>query len=92
LEFIWKELIRLSSEKYFNCDVSLFGFWGINVVRRSGCQEVRGSAHETRTWIVKAMSRNLIPVDQYENLILKIDFCIALINGFIKSIGKTHST
>jgi len=49
----------------------------------------RGSAHETQTWIVKAKSRNLLTVEQSEKLLSKIDFCIALINGLIKSIGSS---
>jgi len=48
----------------------------------------RGSAHETKTWIVKARSRNLITANQFEKLGSKIDFCIALINGLIKTIGS----
>ena len=49
----------------------------------------RGSAHETKTWIVKARTRKLMQQDQFETLISKIDFCIALINGLIKSIGNS---
>jgi four helix bundle protein len=52
----------------------------------------RGSAHETKTWIVKAKSRNLFTQDKFEVLFSKIDFCIALINGLIKSIGTTSKT
>jgi four helix bundle protein len=51
----------------------------------------RGSAHETKTWIIKARSRNLLTQDRYDGLISKTDFCIALINGLIKSIGTTPS-
>lgn len=52
----------------------------------------RGSAHETKTWIVKAKSRNLLTQDKFEVLFSKIDFCIALINGLIKTIGSTSKT
>lgn len=52
----------------------------------------RGSAHETKTWIFKAKSRNLLTREQFEKLVSKIDFCIALINGLIKSIGTSPKT
>jgi four helix bundle protein len=47
----------------------------------------RGSAHETKTWVQKAGSRDLITVEQYSLLMAKTDFCIALLNGLIKSTG-----
>ena len=49
----------------------------------------RGSAHETRTWLHKARSRNLITQDQSSQLLQKTDYCIALLNGLIKATG-TH--
>jgi four helix bundle protein len=48
----------------------------------------RGSAHETDTWIRKARSRNLMTHEQSEQLHQKIEFCIALLNGLIKSTGN----
>ena len=48
----------------------------------------RGSAHETKTWFTKANQRGLLEKAEIEQLTNKIELCIALLNGFIKSIGK----
>jgi four helix bundle protein len=49
----------------------------------------RGSAQETKTWITKAGSRKLLTAAETDALSSKMDFCLALLNGLIKSIGKT---
>ena len=48
----------------------------------------RGSALETKTWLHKARSRNLISTEQISLLLGKTEFCIALLNGLIKATGS----
>ena len=48
----------------------------------------RGSAHETKTWLQKARSRDLITAEQISLLLGKTEFCIALLNGLIKATGS----
>ncbi len=49
----------------------------------------RGSLFETKTWITKANSRNLITGEQYADLIKQINNIGVRLNNYIKSIGKT---
>jgi len=63
--------------RYFFKDTKLFLYYA------------RGSAHEMKTWIIKANKRDLINPQEFESMITKTDFLIALINGFIKSTGNT---
>lgn len=50
----------------------------------------RGSLIETKTWIVKAKSRNLISNEQGELLINKLSLLHFKLNAYIKSIGPTN--
>ena len=47
----------------------------------------RGSLYETKTWITKAHSRNLLSEDQYTKLTQDINTIAIKLNNYIKSIG-----
>jgi four helix bundle protein len=48
----------------------------------------RGSLYETKTWLTKAHKRNLIPEDQYQQLMQHIDTLGIKLNNYINVIGK----
>jgi four helix bundle protein len=48
----------------------------------------RGSLFETKTWITKALERNLISKRTFDDLYQKIEFLTASLNNYIKSIGN----
>ena len=51
----------------------------------------RGSLYETKTWLTKALARNLISEDQYNNFTRDINTIAIKLNNYIKSIGpKPH--
>jgi four helix bundle protein len=50
----------------------------------------RGSLFETKTWLTKAMNRNLVTKEQHATLILELDVIGKMINGYIKSIGEIN--
>lgn len=53
------------------------------------CWYARGSLFETKTANQKAFNRKLITKEEYNNLLSKLKECHILLNGYIKSIGKT---
>jgi four helix bundle protein len=60
--------------RYHSKDVRNFTFYA------------RGSAFETKTWLTKAASRNLIATETRAELIRKIDEIGRMINGYIQSM------
>jgi four helix bundle protein len=50
----------------------------------------RGSLFETKTWLTKAMNRNLVSKEQHATLILELDVIGKMINGYIKSINEVN--
>ena len=50
----------------------------------------RGSLYETRTWLAKARSRNLIDDGAYKKIIENIDTMTPQLNGYIRSLGKYY--
>lgn len=61
--------------RYHFKDIKNFGYYS------------RGSLFETRTWLAKAKSRQLITVEQYKVFITELDNIGRMLNGYIKSIG-----
>ena len=59
---------------------------------RQFCFYSRGSILETKTWLKKAKSRNLINEMQYDDLYLKLESVHAKLNGYMKYIGKKAIT
>jgi four helix bundle protein len=51
----------------------------------------RGSLYETKTWLIKAHSRNLISDEAYEKFNNEIENIGVKLNYYIKSIGKTNN-
>jgi len=49
----------------------------------------RGSLYETKTWLKKARTRNLISQDDYDDLEQQSTRLAVKLNNFIKAIGKT---
>jgi len=47
----------------------------------------RGSLFETKTWLSKAYSRNLISQDQYQKLNSDLNRIARMLNAYINSIG-----
>jgi four helix bundle protein len=54
------------------------------------CWYARGSLFETKTANQKAFNRKLITDEEYNNLLNKLRECHLLLNGYIKSIGKSN--
>ncbi|MBC7399053.1 MAG: four helix bundle protein [Mucilaginibacter sp.] len=52
------------------------------------CYFSRGSLIETKSWIKKSYTRNLITEDQYKTLISKLETVHIKLNAYIKFIGK----
>ncbi len=52
------------------------------------CYFSRGSLIETKSWIKKSYTRNLITEDQYQILISKLETVHIKLNAYIKFIGK----
>ena len=48
----------------------------------------RGSLYETKTWLTKAVNRQLIKREKYNSLIAEIKSISVKLNNYIKSIGK----
>ena len=48
----------------------------------------RGSLYETKTWLVKARSRDLISLTDFNGFTKEIDDIGIKLNNYIKSIGK----
>ena len=55
---------------------------------RQFCYYARGSLQETRTWLQKARSRDLITDEQYEELSDELIEIRRMLNGYIRSIGR----
>ena len=56
------------------------------------CYYSRGSAKETFTALEKAKKRNLIPVEQYQLIMEKLNLYFKLSYSYIKSIGAKNET
>jgi four helix bundle protein len=50
----------------------------------------RGSLFETKTWLQKASSRNLIDATQFSELTAGLDVIGKMLNTYIKSIGTAN--
>ncbi len=51
----------------------------------------RGSLYETRTWLKKALSRDLMDKKTYSDVISEISVITKMLNAYIKSIGPSES-
>jgi len=49
----------------------------------------RGSLYETKTWLLKARTRNLLSQEEYEDLDQQATRLAVKLNNFIKVIGKS---
>jgi four helix bundle protein len=56
------------------------------------CFYSRGSLYETKTWLTKAQSRNLINPEIFKYLINLCDTLALKLNNYIKTIGKTNTS
>ena len=54
---------------------------------RQFCYYARGSLQETRTWLQKARSRQLISQERFETLSDELMTLRRMLNGYIRSIG-----
>jgi len=52
------------------------------------CYFSRGSIIETKSWLKKAKDRELIPDEQYNSLLQKLELIHIKLNAYIKFIGK----
>jgi four helix bundle protein len=51
----------------------------------------RGSLFETKTWLTKAASRNMISKDKFQVLMSELDVLGKMLNSYINSIGMLAS-
>ena len=51
----------------------------------------RGSLFETKTWIDKAVTRNLITLEEFSKLKTEMNELGKLLNGYIRKIGNNNS-
>jgi four helix bundle protein len=56
------------------------------------CFYSRGSLYETKTWLTKAQSRNLLNPEIFKYLINLCDTLALKLNNYIKTIGKTNTS
>lgn len=57
---------------------------------RQFCYYARGSLHELRTWLEKAVTRGLMSADEYERLNQDIHMLGRRLNAYISSIGRNQ--
>lgn len=81
---IGKQLVRACDSIAANLSEGL-GRYHSNEVRNF-THDARGFAFETKTWLTKAASRNLIATETRAELIRKIDEIGRMINGYIQSM------
>ena len=55
------------------------------------CYFSRGSIIETKSWLKKSNTRNLLSKDQFEELFQKLEVIHLKLNAYIKFIGKLSS-
>ncbi len=55
---------------------------------RNFCYFARGSLFETKTWLQKAMQRNLISPQEFMSLNAELDILAKMLNKYIHSIGQ----
>nr|AIA16220.1 RibD C-terminal domain protein [uncultured bacterium]AIA17070.1 FGGY family of carbohydrate kinases, C-terminal domain protein [uncultured bacterium] len=55
---------------------------------RNFCFYARGSLTETKTWIAKAINRDLIPKEEIGLILKELEVLHKLLNGYINSIGR----
>ena len=82
---IGKQLIRSSDSVAANISEGYGRFFYKE--NRQFCYYSRGSLYETKTWLTKALSRNLIDPVLYDQLSTTIDTLSIKLNNYIKSIG-----
>ena len=56
------------------------------------CYYSRGSLYETKTWLTKALHRNLIDAEEYERFSRQLTNIGVKLNNYINSIGKKRSS
>jgi len=57
---------------------------------RQFCHYARGSLEETKTWLAKAESRNLISSSQASSLRNEINILARMLNAYIRTIGRSQ--
>lgn len=50
----------------------------------------RGSLFETKTWLAKALNRELVNKDQHANILSRLEVVGKMINAYINSIGDVN--
>ncbi|MCU0420649.1 MAG: four helix bundle protein [Cyclobacteriaceae bacterium] len=86
---IGKQLVRACDSIAANLSEGLGRYHSKEV--RNFTFYARGSAFETKTWLTKAASRNLIGTEKRSELIQKIDEIGRMINGYIQSMENRVS-
>lgn len=51
----------------------------------------RGSLFETKTWLEKAVKRDLISIEEFSKLKIEMNELDKLLNGYIRKIGKENA-
>lgn len=82
---IGKQLVKAADSIAANLSEG-FGRYHYNEAKHFGYYS-RGSLFESKTWLTKAVSRNLISDDTYNTLIKDLDDIGIKLNNYIKSIG-----
>lgn len=57
--------------------------------RKNFCYYARGSLFETKTWLIKANNRNLLPENEFHIFLNEIEILGVKLNNYINSIGRT---
>ncbi len=85
---IGKQIIRSSDSVAANISEGYGRFFYKE--NRQFCYYSRGSLYETKTWLTKALNRNLIDPILYDQLSAAIDTLSIKLNNYIKSIGAQN--
>ncbi len=85
---IGKQLVRAADSTAANLSEG-FGRYHFKEAKNFGYYS-RGSLYETKTWLTKAHSRNLISDIQFKEFINDIDSIGIKLNNYINSIGKNY--
>jgi len=57
--------------------------------RKNFCYYARGSLFETKTWLIKAYNRKLLPESDLNAFLNELEILGVKLNNYINSIGKT---
>jgi four helix bundle protein len=84
---VGKQLVRSADSVAANISEG-YGRFHFKENRRF-CYYARGSLFETRTWLAKAVKRDLVAKETYEKLVANVNDTGRMLNGYINSIGPS---